>query len=126
MGRLEELRKLLAAARNPGPWIRPWESTWIHAPGSDHVLRHQSNLDLAAGAVNTLPELLEIAEVAGRIAQLTESDIRDYEQGLCFFCGAGWEWVPGPRGGRAKRKHTKAHEPNCSYAALRAALENLR
>ena len=64
-----------------------------------------------------------LREAASRIAYLDEDDIRDYEQGLCFFCGAGFEPIPGPRGGtKGNRWRRPVHAPTCSYVALRAAL----
>jgi hypothetical protein len=54
------------------------------------------------------------------IANLSEDDVRDYEQGLCFFCGEGWVLVPGPRGGKGKwtNDHTQ-HSQDCAYVAIR-------
>ena len=64
-----------------------------------------------------------LRKAAERIAALTEDDVRDYEQGLCFFCGAGHVVVPGQRGGvTGVRSKTPVHEADCSYIALRAAL----
>ena len=68
-------------------------------------------------------EIERLREAARCIAALTEDDIRDYEQGLCFFCGAGHVVVPGQRGGvTGVRSKTPVHEADCSYIALRAAL----
>lgn len=44
----------------------------------------------------------------------------DYEQGLCYWCGGGWEQVPGPRGGVGKLTHTGTHKPDCPFAAAEA------
>jgi hypothetical protein len=64
-----------------------------------------------------------IEEAAARIAALSEDDVRDYEQGLCFFCGASSEPIPGPRGGvKGERRRRPIHERDCSYNAIRAAL----
>lgn len=64
-----------------------------------------------------------LEEAARPIAELSEDNVRDYEQGLCFFCGGGREIIPGPRGGvTGERRHRPVHEPTCSYVALRAVL----
>lgn len=68
MKRIAELRAALDAARDPGPWIRPWESYYIHGMSGRHVLSWQENLDLAVAAVNALPVLLDIAEAAADLA----------------------------------------------------------
>ena len=63
-----------------------------------------------------------LREAASRIAALTEDDVRDYEQGLCFFCGGASVPIPGPRGGvKGERRRKRVHEPECSYIALRAS-----
>ena len=63
----------------------------------------------------------ELVKAARMIADLIEDDIRDYEQGLCFFCGAGHQLVKGTR--HTPRHWIPLHKDDCSYIALRAALE---
>lgn len=66
----------------------------------------------------------DLMTAARRITSMSEDDIRDYEQGLCLFCGAGHEPIPGPRGGvRGERKRRPIHEPTCSFIQLREAVE---
>ena len=47
----------------------------------------------------------------------------DYEQGLCIWCGEGWEQVPGPRGGKGEYKHTGKHAESCPFAEAERVVE---
>jgi len=53
----------------------------------------------------------------GYIATLAEEDVRDYEQGLCFFCDGGHQLVKGTR--HTPRHWLPLHEPDCPYVTLR-------
>jgi hypothetical protein len=70
-----------------------------------------------------MPDVTEVIRVARSIADLTEEDIRDYEQGLCFFCGKSMDWGKGKRYSIEEiRSRVPAHDPDCSWVALRSAL----
>lgn len=70
------LTTLLREATMP-PWIRPWASLEVHAPGADDIfgrgletvrpapdtLQAQANIDLAVAAVNWLAELMGLASM---------------------------------------------------------------
>ena len=60
---------------------------------------------LLAGSPGYEVEADGLRQAASRIATLSEEDVRDYEQGLCFFCRA-----------------SRGHAPDCSYVALRSLL----
>jgi hypothetical protein len=64
-----------------------------------------------------------LVAAAQPIAALAEEDVRDYEQGLCFFCGKSMDWGKGKRHSIEEiRSRVPAHDPDCSWVALRAAL----
>lgn len=68
---MNELRELLAAAPDSGPWIRKWESLDVHGLTGDGVLTDQRNVDLAVAAVNALPALLDRLDILEEVAMLT-------------------------------------------------------
>lgn len=139
---MSDLKKMLADA-TPGPWSyersdpQPhtpfWEIGPIDGDGGIDWSREvaATSGDNAADAAlivhlrNHAEDYEAAVDVVLGIAYLSDADVRDYEQGLCFFCGAGWEWVPGPRGGKAKRKHTGAHDPGCAWVDARSILSRL-
>ena len=68
---MSDLKKLLAEA-TPGPWIRPWGATHVHAWGRDDVLDSQPNLDLIVHLRNHAEDYEALADAAD--ALLTEWD----------------------------------------------------
>lgn len=59
------------------------------------------------------------------IEELPEESVWPDPQGMCIWCDGGWEWVPGPRGGKAKHTYTQQHKEGCPYAEAREALNDL-
>lgn len=66
------------------------------------------------------------AKALERLVTVDEETIRDDAQGLCDFCGEGWEQVPGPRGGKGKHVNTHRHAADCPVVEGREALHLLR
>jgi hypothetical protein len=59
---------------------------------------------------------VNVVELISVIERLVALDPFDYEQGLCYWCGGGWEDLPGPRGGKPRLTKTGKHKDDCPYA----------
>jgi hypothetical protein len=94
------------------------------------------SLDDLPGWSQRLDDAMQAARAALRAAQhddQVEEIVRrlvvgfepfDDVQGKCLWCEAGWEQVPGPRGGKGKWEHTGRHNDGCPFAEAQAALRN--
>ena len=58
-------------------------------------------------------------DALNHIADLTDDDVRDYEQGACFFCGT--EIVLGRVKGVGGRVKSRPHAADCAYVAIKEA-----
>lgn len=106
---MTDISKLLAEA-TPRPWIRPWATLEVRAPGADDLfgtrltpnslqqyqLKAQCNLDLAVHAVNALPAYEAAVDALERLAdayKITDGD----NPPLCMLCDGRvdhFSWCP--------------------------------